>query len=205
MKQILSIVFFCFVLLLSNDLPARESVVKKVINGDTIQLDTGEIVKYIGIGAPEINMKEGRSDFFGKEAKKFNHKLVFLKKVRLEFDKEQKDKDGRILAYVYVKKIFVNAELVKLGYAKTTPSHPNEKYKSMFLDYEKKAIAAEKGLWQEQKKDTETSYVGNKRTYTFHRPSCKSADKISEKSKIIFRNRSDAIKIGYIPDKVCKP
>ncbi len=205
MRKLLSIIFFCCALLLSNELLARESLVKKIIDGDTIQLDTGEIVKYIGIEAPEINLKEGRSEFFAKEAKKFNHKLVFLKKVHLEFDKEQKDKEGRMLAYVYVKKIFVNAELVKLGYAKATPSPPNEKHKAMFLDYEKKAMASEKGLWQEQKKDTEISYIGNKRTYTFHRPSCKSVDKISEKSKIIFRNRSDAIKIGYIPDKACKP
>jgi micrococcal nuclease len=205
MRKLLSIIFFCCALLLSNEVLARESVVKKIIDGNTIQLDTGEIVKYIGIEAPEINLKEGRYDFFAKEAKKYNHKLVFLKKVHLEFDKEQKDKEGRTLAYVYVKKIFVNAELVKLGYAKVTSSHPNEKYKTLFLEYEKKAIASEKGLWQEQKKDTEISYIGNKRTYTFHRPSCKSVDKISEKSKIIFRNRSDAIKIGYTPDKGCKP
>lgn len=205
MIKIISIFFFCCALLLSNELPAREHTVKKIINGDTIQLDTGEIVKYLGIESPEINLKEGRSDFFAKEAKKYNHKLVFLKKVRLEFDKEQKDKDGRTLAYVFVKKTFVNAELVRLGYAKVTPSSLNDKYKTIFLDYEKKAMESDKGLWQEQKRDTETSYIGNKRTYIFHRPSCKSADKISDKSKIVFRNRSDAIKIGYIPDKVCKP
>ena len=75
----------------------------------------------------------------------------------------------------------------------------------MFLDYEKKAMQSEKGLWQEKKKDTETYYIGNKRTYVLHRPSCNLVDKIPEKSKIIFRNRSDAIKIGYVPDKTCKP
>jgi len=178
--------------------------VRKVIDGDTIELDTGEIVKYAGIEAPQINLKEG-SAFYAKEAKKFNNKLVFMKKVRLEFDKEQKDKEGRILAYVFVKKTFVNGELVKLGYARAHIVPPNEKYKETLIDYEKKAVEADKGLWQENKKDTETFYVGNKRTYVLHRPSCKSVDKIPEKSKIIFRNRSDAIKIGYVPDKACKP
>ena len=96
-----------------------------------------------------------------------------MKKVRLEFDKERKDKEGRMLAYVFVKNVFVNAELIKLGYAKTNIVPPNDKYKNMFLDYEKKAKQSEKGLWQETKKDTETSYIGNKRSYAFHRPSCK--------------------------------
>jgi micrococcal nuclease len=183
----------------------KEYVVNKIINGDTIQLDTGEIVKYIGIEAPELNMKEGGPEFFARQASRQNQRLVLLKKVRLEFDKEKKDSEGRMLAYVFVKNVFVNAELIKLGYAKTNIVPPNDKYKNMFLDYEKKAKQSEKGLWQEAKKDTETFYIGNKRSYAFHRPSCNLIDKIPEKSKIIFRNRADAIKVGFIPDKMCKP
>jgi micrococcal nuclease len=192
-------------LFMSNIAYSKEYVVNKIINGDTVQLDTGEIVKYIGIETPELNLKEGGSEFFAKQASRHNQKLVLLKKVRLEFDKERKDKAGRTLAYVFVKNVFVNAELIKLGYARTNIVSPNDKYKNMFLDYEKKAKQSEKGLWQETKKDTETSYLGNKRSYAFHRPSCKSVDKIPEKSKIIFRSRADAIKIGYIPDKMCNP
>ncbi len=204
MRTSFSIFLAIVSLFISNIAHGNEYVVKKVIDGDTIQLDTGETVRYAGIEAPQINQKEG-SAFFAKEAKKYNNKLVFMKKVRLEFDKEQKDKEGRILAYVFVKKTFINGELVKLGYARAHSIPPNEKYKNMLLDYEKKAMLSDRGLWQENKKDTEAYYVGNKRTYVFHRPSCKLVDKIPEKSRIIFRNRSDAIKIGYVPDKVCKP
>ena len=205
MRTSFSIVLIVVFLLMSNIANSKEYFVNKIISGDTIQLDTGQIVNYIGIETPELNLKEGGSEFFAKQASKYNQKLVFMKKVRLEFDKERKDNDGRMLAYVFVKKVFVNAELVKLGYAKTNIIPPNDKYKNMFLDYEKKAKQSEKGLWQETKKDTETSYIGNKRSYIFHRPSCKDIDKIPEKSKIIFRNRADAIKIGYVPDKACKP
>jgi micrococcal nuclease len=200
-----SIVFIILLLLISNTVHSKEYVVRKVIDGNTIQLDTGEIVKYIGIETPELNLKEGGSEFFAKQASRYNQKLVFMKKVRLEFDKEREDSAGRMLAYVFEKRVFVNAELIKLGYARANIIPPNDKYKNMFLDYEKKAKQSEKGLWQETKKDTETSYIGNKRSYTFHRPSCKNVDKIPEKSKIIFRNRADAIKIGFIPDKMCKP
>jgi micrococcal nuclease len=200
-----SVVLIIVSLFISNIVHGKEYVVRKVIDGNTIQLDTGEIVKYIGIETPELNLKEGGSEFFAKQASRYNQKLVFMKKVRLEFDKEREDNDGRMLAYVFVKKMFVNAELIKLGYARTHIIPPNDKYKDIFLDYEKKAKQSEKGLWQETKKDTETSYIGNKRSYTFHRPSCENVDKIPEKSKIIFRSRADAIKIGFIPDKMCKP
>jgi micrococcal nuclease len=205
MRSSFSIVLIVVSLFISNIVYGKEYVVNKIINGDTIQLDTGEIVKYIGIEAPDLNIKEGGPEFFARQASRQNQKLVLLKKVRLEFDKKKKDTEGRTLAYVFVKNIFVNAELIKLGYAKTNIDPPNDKYKNMLLDYEKKAKQSEKGLWQETKKDTETSYIGNKRSYVFHRPSCKLIDKIPEKSKIIFRNRADAIKIGYIPDKMCKP
>jgi micrococcal nuclease len=200
-----SVVLIIVSLFISNIVHGKEYVVRKVIDGNTIQLDTGEIVKYIGTETPELNLKEGGSEFFAKQASRYNQKLVFMKKVRLEFDKEREDNDGRMLAYVFVKKMFVNAELIKLGYARTHIIPPNDKYKDIFLDYEKKAKQSEKGLWQETKKDTETSYIGNKRSYTFHRPSCENVDKIPEKSKIIFRSRADAIKIGFIPDKMCKP
>lgn len=205
MRKLLLIAPIMMSLFVLNIAQGKEYIVNKVISGDTIQLDNGETVKYIGIETPELNPREGGSEFFARQASKYNQKLVFMKKVRLEFDKERKDKEGRTLAYVFQKNVFINAELIKLGYAKTNIVPPNDKYKNVFLDYEKKAQQSEKGLWQETKQDTETYYIGNKRSYTFHRPSCKNIDKIPEKSKIIFRNRADAIKIGYIPDKTCKP
>ncbi len=197
-------IFLALALSLSNAL-AKEFVVKKIIDGNTIELDSGEIVKYIGTQAPELNRKEGGSEFYAKEAARFNKKLVFMKKVRLEFDEQKKDPQGRILAYVYVKKTLINTELIKNGCAKAHIVEPNTKYKEVLLGAEKKAIDADKGIWQEKKKDTEKFYVGNKRAQSFHRPSCKGVEKIPGKSKIVFRNRSDAIKIGYIPCKVCKP
>jgi micrococcal nuclease len=198
----LSLVCFLFVGIFSD---AKEYIVRKVIDGDTVQLESGETVRYLGIDAPELYLKEGGGEFYAKEAARQNKKLVFLKKVRLEFDVEKKDAQGRLLAYVFVKNVFINGELVKLGCAKAVVKPPNTKHKDLLLGYQQKAMEEEKGLWQEKKKDTESYYVGNKRTYSLHRPSCKSVGKIPEKNKIVFRNRMDAIKIGYVPDKQCKP
>jgi methylphosphotriester-DNA--protein-cysteine methyltransferase len=82
---------------------------------------------------------------------------------------------------------------------------PNIKYKDVLLAQQQKAIDEDRGLWQEKKQDTESTYVGNKRFYTLHRPSCSYVKKIPEKSRITFRSRSDAIKIGYTPCRYCKP
>lgn len=183
----------------------KEYVVKKILDGDTIVLDTGETVRYIGIDTPELFTKEQGPEFFAKEAARYNKKLVLLKKVRIEYDEEKTDSHGRLLAYVYVKNIFVNAELVKLGYARVLVKPPNTKHKDLFIGYQREAMGDERGLWQEHKKDTESFYVGNKRSYTLHRPSCEYAGKIPEKSKIVFRSRGDAIRIGYAPCRYCKP
>ncbi|MBP8625100.1 MAG: thermonuclease family protein [Syntrophorhabdales bacterium] len=204
-RAILSVIFFVCLFIVSPSLYGKEYTVSKVIDGDTIQLETGEIVRYIGVDAPELKTKNSVPEFYAKEAARFNKRLVLLKKVTLEFDVEKKDQYGRLLAYVFVKKTFVNGELVRLGYARALIKPPNLKYKDLLLTYQQKAMDEERGLWQEKKKDTETTYIGNKRTYVIHRPGCPLAKKISDKNRIMFKSRVDAIRIGYTPCRQCKP
>jgi len=183
----------------------KEYMVAKVIDGDAIVLENGEVVHYLGIEAPHLKKNEGGPQFFSREAAKFNKSLVLLKKVRLEFDVDKKDKQDRLLAYVYVKNLFINGELVRLGYARAAVHPPNIKHKDLLLRLQKEAEERYAGLWQETKGETEPYYVGNKRSYVFHKPSCPLSNKVPEKSRIIFRSRGDAIRIGYVPCKQCKP
>jgi micrococcal nuclease len=205
MKIRIACIFLCLAFIFTGVSLAKEYVVKKIVDGDTIQLESGEMVRYLGIDSPELSTRDSGPEFYAREAARYNKKLVFMKKVRLEFDIEKKDQYGRLLAYVFVKDVFVNGELVKHGYAKAMVKPPNLKYKDTFVNYQKKAMEEERGLWQEKKRETEPSYVGNKRTYLLHRPSCKLVSKISDKNRIIFRSRIDAIKIGYSPCKECRP
>lgn len=183
----------------------QEFPVAKVIDGDTILLENGETVHYLGIEAPRAKSKEGGAEFFAREAVRENKSLVLNKKVRLEFDVDKKDREGRLLAYVYVKNLFINGEMVRLGFARAAVASPNVKYRNLLLGYQKEASARSAGLWQEGKKESEPYYVGNKRTYVFHKPNCPLAAKIPEKYKIVFRSRSDPIQIGYVPCKKCRP
>ncbi len=183
----------------------KEVVVTKVIDGDTVMLENGDIVRYLGVDAPHLKKCDGGPQFYAREAAKFNKGLVLLKKVRLEFDVDKKDAQGRLLAYVYVKNVFINGELVRLGYAKAAVSPPNIRHRDLLLRSQKEAEEKCAGLWQEAKHQTNPYYVGNKRTYTFHKPFCPLADRIPEKNRIIFRDRADPIQIGYVPCKQCKP
>ena len=84
-----------------------EAVAAKVIDGDTVQLANGEMVRYIGVDTPETHRRVGDrwvNDVqpFGREATDFNRRWVEGKRVRLEYDVEPRDHYGRLLAYVYV-------------------------------------------------------------------------------------------------------
>ncbi|MFH0772314.1 MAG: thermonuclease family protein [Candidatus Omnitrophota bacterium] len=128
---------------------SREAVVRRVIDGDTIVLANGERVRYIGIDTPE----KGRPYYW--EATKENERLVSGKKVELEFDTSREDKYGRTLAYVRIDGSFVNAELVKNGYAMMFTFPPNVRYAKMFLALQQEAIRDKRGLWSLSAEDIE--------------------------------------------------
>ncbi|MCX5726222.1 MAG: thermonuclease family protein [Candidatus Saganbacteria bacterium] len=122
--------------------------VERVVDGDTIKLVNGEKARYIGIDTPETKHPRKPVQYFGKEASEANRKLVEGKTVRLEFDVQQRDKYGRILAYVYVGDIFVNAWLVENGFAQVSTYPPNVKHQELFLKLQREAREKNRGLWK---------------------------------------------------------
>ena len=131
---------------------AKEYRVRKIVDGDTIELAGGERVRYIGIDTPETMKRTAGgwipvSEPWGKEAKEFNRNLVEGKKVILEFDVTKRDKYGRLLAYVYVEDVMVNLALVTEGLAKVYTFPPNVKYYDQFLSAQKEAQSEGRGMW----------------------------------------------------------
>jgi len=122
-------------------------LVTRVIDGDTIVLENGTHIRYIGINTPETKDPRKPVEYFGKEASAENTKLVLNKKVRLEYG-VQNDPFKRTLAYVYLEDgTFVNAYLVENGYAYASTYPPNVKYQDKFRELERKARENKKGLW----------------------------------------------------------
>jgi micrococcal nuclease len=126
--------------------------VVRVVDGDTVVVRTGgreERVRYIGVDTPE-SVKPGTPvQCFAKAASAANKRLVEGREVRLVRDAEARDRYGRTLAYVYRKSdgLFVNAELVRRGYAKPMTIPPNVAHA---LELRRLAAAARRqgrGLW----------------------------------------------------------
>lgn len=121
--------------------------VERVVDGDTITLETGETVRYIGIDTPETVHRKKSVMCYGKEASEINKQLVEGKTVELEKDVSETDRYGRLLRYVWLDSVLINEYLVREGYAVSSSYPPDIKYQSIFLQAEELARNEKKGLW----------------------------------------------------------
>lgn len=121
-------------------------VVAAVTDGDTIELQSGEKIRYLMVDTPESTSSV---ECYGPEAKDFNRALVTGRQVTLRYDSQCTDRFGRLLAYVSVDGREINSLLVERGFACVLHIPPNgadrlEEFKAL----EASAKAANKGLWE---------------------------------------------------------
>ena len=119
----------------------------RVVDGDTIEIEGGEKVRYIGIDTPETVDPRKPVQCFGPEASKKNKELVEGKMVRLEKDITDRDKYNRLLRYIYIDDLSVNLELVKQGFAYSYSYPPDIKYQDQIIKAQQEAREARRGLW----------------------------------------------------------
>lgn len=120
---------------------SQSHIAARVIDGDTIEIEGGKRVRYIGINSPEAD------ECFGLSATEANKDFVLGKNVRLEKDISETDKYGRLLRYVWVGDTLVNDYLVKNGFAHSSSYPPDIKYQAQFNVSEKEARDNNRGLW----------------------------------------------------------
>src|SRR4030042_6898152 len=123
--------------------PSGTTTVTRVIDGDTVIIEGGYHVRYIGIDAPESG------EFYYLEAKQINEGLVAGKNVRLERAISDKDSYGRLLRYVYIGDDFVNAEMVRQGCAWAIAYPPDVKYQVYLEAMEKESRQSKRGIWRQ--------------------------------------------------------
>ena len=131
-----------------------------------MELSSGQLVRYIGIDTPEVRRRARPGDRewqategdrwvvdpepLALEATAFNRQLVEGKHVRLEYDVQTQDRFGRLLAYVYVGDVMVNAELVQAGFAQLLTIPPDVKYADRFRALAEEARRNNRGLWRKR-------------------------------------------------------
>lgn len=119
--------------------------VDRVIDGDTIELTSGQRIRYLLVDTPESTREV---ECFGEEAKEANRQLVEGQEVGLTYDVECEDRFERLLAYVEVSGQDVNRRLLERGFACVLQIPPNGE--DRVSDYEAVESAARsegRGLW----------------------------------------------------------
>jgi len=130
-------------------------LVTRAVDGDTIEIEGGQRIRYIGINAPESVYPAKEIECYGREAANKNKELVEGKRVKLKKDISETDKYGRLLRYVWVDDIFVNDYLVRQGYAYAATIPPDVKYSSQFIQAQQEARENSRGLWAECQEEVE--------------------------------------------------
>lgn len=123
--------------------------VKRVIDGDTIELEDGTKVRYIGIDTPESVKPGNPVECYALASKQRNEELVLAKNVVLEMDVSETDRYGRLLRYVWVDDILVNKALVEEGFAQAVSYPPDVMYQDMFNEAQRRAKDRSLGLWSD--------------------------------------------------------
>lgn len=128
--------------------------VTEVIDGDTVIIESGERVRYIGVDTPETKHPKKSVQCFGREASRRNTELVEGKEVYLEKDISETDRYGRLLRYIYLlnpdapdEVIMVNEYLIEQGYGTVITYPPDVKYHEQFREAQRLAQEEKRGLW----------------------------------------------------------
>jgi micrococcal nuclease len=200
--------------------PGEVGAVTSIVDGDTIfvgLIDGDRLVRLIGINTAEPGSP------YSQEATNAMAGLVNGKAVLLQRDVRETDDSGRLLRYIFLGTLFVNAEMVKQGWAKAVQYPPDINRAGELEACQQQAQASALGIWSSQvtqntptptPSETETysppppaahNYVGNSNTKKFHFPSCSSVPTIHPEHVVYFTTRDEAISAGYVPCKKCNP
>ena len=186
----------------------ERAVCTHVVDGDTIYLDNGEKVRFVGVNTPERGV-EGYIT-----SKNFVQKLCLNKEVGIDIDdSKHTDRYGRTLGVVIVGGKNVNEMLLKEGLAEIMYMPPSEFYPYDWANsdthvsesHSSSSSSSHPTSSESTSSSDSASYVGNANSGKFHEASCNSVSKMSEGNKVFFSSRDDAINQGYQPCKRCNP
>ncbi|MBP1156184.1 MULTISPECIES: thermonuclease family protein [unclassified Paenibacillus] len=124
--------------------------VTRVVDGDTIKIEMEgkeETVRMIMVDTPETVHPSKPMQPFGPEASALAKETLEGKEVRLELDVSERDRYGRILAYVYVNDRMFNEVLLEKGLARVSVFPPDVKHADRFREIQKEAQKAKLGIW----------------------------------------------------------
>jgi micrococcal nuclease len=200
-----SAVGYRYVEQVGQDRPSHETArftVKRVIDGDTVELTGGDKLRLLSIDTPE------NGERFHDEARDYLAKLAIGKPARVEYADTRRDRYGRLLGYLYIDDtLFVNEALIDSGLAYVYLFKDNDRDRREVKDLisaQRNAIDKRSALWS-LTYEREEYYVANRSSFRVHRPSCESVEDIKPEHLRRFSTREEALTEGLSPCRNCKP
>ncbi|MBK7143100.1 MAG: thermonuclease family protein [bacterium] len=202
---VVSAVSYRYVEQVGHDRPARESTrftVKKVVDGDTVELTGGDKLRLLSVDTPE------KGERFHDEARDLLARLTKDRPAKVEYADTRRDKYGRLLGYLYVDDtLFVNQALVDSGFAYVYLFKDNDRDRSEvrhLIEAQRRAIERKQALFG-LSYEREEYYVANASSFRLHRPGCESVSDIKPHNVRRFATREEGIGEGLSPCRNCKP
>ncbi len=182
--------------------------VSKVIDGDTVLLANGKLVRYIGIDAPEIDHLAGVAEAYGFEARRLNSMLIRAGAgyVRLEYGRQLHDRYGRVLAYVYdYTGRMLNTAILRAGLAHMFFHRSNPRYYRRLLHAQQEAMRNKRGMWKFWSEPGGMTFIGNLASGRFHLSTCPLGQSVAPRNRCLLATAWDAYYRGLSPCRVCQP
>ncbi len=196
-------VLFCavFSMVAARQCRADRLHIIKFYNGAAVKLSDGRKVVYSGISVPAKKNKP-----FFQECLNAHRQLVNDEPIIVMVQEDSRGKALKRLPVVaFCGRLFINAELIRQGYALAGRSGENFRYRDLFLELQREASSAGRGLWAYKDTFSEPYYVGSRLGLEFHRPDCSRAKDLLFEDRVIFRTKDEALAAGYIQDWRCCP
>ncbi len=174
--------------------------VQQALTGDTVRLEGGKTLKYIGLKSPPLQSLIPLVRQYGSAALEFNKKMVEGKKVLVEWGSQIQDDQRNLLGYVFLEDgTFVNKQVLKAGHAKVKIVPPNIRYAAAFRKYELEARRNKGGLWKEEPTNPflKSEYIGEKNTKIYYLPNSPELERIPQANLVKFNSRVQAKAAGY--------
>lgn len=164
-------------------------IVARVIDGDTLVLNTSQKVRLSGINTPETQ------ECYYEQAKQRLMELVLNKEVVLERDITDIDRYNRLLRYVYVNNTMINLVMVKEGYARVYDKYKDD---TKYYDLLKLSEPDNIGIWLCENALEKCAYVASKNSDIYHNANSTIAKRINPENLLCFQTREQAEKAGFI-------
>ncbi|MEW6051369.1 MAG: thermonuclease family protein [Candidatus Zixiibacteriota bacterium] len=182
--------------------PADRFTVRKVIDGDTVELTGGDRLRLLAIDTPE------KREPFHDEALGLLARLTRERPLRIEYDRQRRDRYGRMLGFAFVDDtLFVNRMLVDSGlayvYLFKDDNLQRDEYRQL-LAAQRRAIERKVGLWS-VRREREKEYLATEGSFRLHRPGCADIRKLREGHYRTFASREEGLAEGLSPCRNCKP